>query len=315
MAAEIDIGDAMDEKQTLIIESMPKLRSPYVVCGFNGWLNGGDVSVGGIKYLMRHFSAVKFAEIRTPYYHVYQIPGAEGLRPIFKMDEGIIMESHLLTDQFHYALNPASEHDLVLLLGNEPNLNWEEYADTIVTLARDLGAARLYAFGAVLDRSPYTREPRITCTCTSAKVKNEMAKCSVGFSTREGGATFNQMLVYTCQKNGIEGVNLTARAPYYPEFNWAIEYSPRSIKAVLVRLNDLMHLGLDFHDLDDQIRELEGKLDFFKQQNAQFSAYMQELDKNYEETPYQSALDISPSEAVRLAEEFLKRNKDQPQGR
>ena len=76
----------------------------------------------------------------------------------------------------------------------------------------------------------------------------------------------------------------------------------------------MMHLGLSFNELDEQIKELDGKLDFFKQQNAQFNAYIQELDKDYVETPYQETLDISGNEAVRLAEEFLKRNKEQPEG-
>jgi len=283
------------------------------VCGFEGSLNGGDVSLGGIRYLINHFKATKFAEITSLRYHVYQVPGAEGLRPVFKTDDGLITESYFPKDEFYHARNPGSDHDLVFLNGNEPNLYWEEYADNVVELAVGLGASRLYAFGAILDRTPYFREPKITCTCTSAKVKSEMAKYAVGFSNRYGGATFNQMLVYLCQKKGLEALNLTARAPYYLEFNLAIQYSPKSIKAVLVRLNDLMHLGLSFEDLDASMREVQGKVDFFRQQNTQFNAYIEEIDKGYEEMPYQgTALDISANEAVRLAEEFLKENKDRP---
>lgn len=305
----------MEEETALIYERRPKLRSPYLVCGFEGSLNGGEVSVGGITYLIKHFKAVKFAEISTPHFHVYQVPGVQDLRPVFKMDEGIITESHFPTDHFLYALNQASDHDLVFLLGNEPNLRWEEYADNVVTLARDLGASRLYTFGAILDRSPYFREPRITCTCSSPQLKKEMTGYRVGFSDRRGGATFNQMLVHACEKKGLDAVNLTARAPYYPEFNLIVEYSPRSIEAVLVRLNDLMHLDLGFGDLDKAILDVQSKLDAFRQQNAQFNTYIEQLDKDYEEMPYRgTSLDLSGKDAVRLAEEFLKGNKDQPQG-
>jgi len=303
---------AMDENGILILENRPKLRSPYFVCGFNGWLNGGSVSTGGITYLLTHLKAVKFAEMRTPHFHVYQVPGYEDLRPIFKMEDGLITQSHFPINHFYYAVNPASDHDLVLLLGSEPSLNWEEYAETVVSLARDLGAVRLYAFGAVLNNSPYAREPGITCTCTSLKLKNEMARYNVGFSSRQGAATFNQMLLYACQKGGLEAANFTARAPYYPQFNMAIQYNPRSIRAVLVRLNDLMHLSLNLAELDEQTKELEGKLDFLRQQKPEFSAYIQKLDKDYLETPYQGGLDISGNEAVRLAEEFLKNNKGRP---
>ena len=120
----------MDEKDILIVEKRPELRSPYFVCGFNGWLNGGSVSLGGITYLTTHLKAVKFAEMRTSHFHMYQVPGSEALRPIFKMDEGLITETNFPIDHFYYALNHGSDHDLVILLGSEPNL--------YVTSAREL---------------------------------------------------------------------------------------------------------------------------------------------------------------------------------
>jgi proteasome assembly chaperone (PAC2) family protein len=304
----------MDNRNSVTFKTKPALRNPYIVCGVDGWVNGGDVSVEGIKYLIRQFKGVKFAEMATSRYHIYQVPGVESLRPVFKMQDGLIAESHLPSDEFYYALNDASDHDLVVFLGSEPSLNWEEYADAVVTLARDLGGSRLYTFGGVLDRTPYTREPRISCACTSAKVKDEMEKYNVSFSSREGPATFNTMLLYACKKKGLDGATLTVRAPYYPEVNVAIEYSPKSVKAVLMRLNHLMRLSINFEELNKAIKELEGKLDFMRRQNPQFNAYIEALEKDYVEMPYQEPLDISPGEAIRFAEEFLRENKDHRQG-
>jgi proteasome assembly chaperone (PAC2) family protein len=297
-------------RDSVIFDSKPALRNPYIVCGLNGWVNGGKVSVVGVNFLIKQFSGVKFAEMPTSHYHIYQMPGVESLRPVFRMQDGLIVESHLPKNQFYYVVNPTSDHDLILFLGTEPSLNWEEYADTVVSLACDFGASRMYAFCGLLDRTPYTREPKISCTCTGVKVKDEMEKYNVTFSNREGPATFNQMLLYACKKKGLEGVNFTVRVPFYPEFNVVIDYSPKSIKAVLVRLKNLMHLDMNFDELDNAIKEVEGKLDFVRQQNPQFNTYIEELEKDYVEMPYQESLDISPSEAVRLAEEFLKKNKD-----
>ena len=304
----------MEENNALIVDTRPNLRSPYLVCGSDGSLNAGNVSAGGIQYLMRQFKATKFAEMKTARFHVYNLSGEQGLRPIFKMDEGLIVESRFPKDEFYYGLDRSSDHDLIFFLGTEPHLYWEEYADTVISLACDFGVSRLYAFGAILDRFPYAREPRITCTCTSLRMKEEMERYRVSFSSREGPATLNQVLLYACQKRGLDGVALTARGPYYPEFNLAIEYNPKSMKAVLVRLGDMMHLPLDFEELDDDIRDIQGKLDSFRQQNAQFNAYVEELEKSYVEMPYKETLDISPNEAIRFAEEFLKGNKDQPEG-
>ena len=302
----------MEDRGSLVYANRPKLRSPFVICGVDGSLNAGNVSVGGVEYLIKQFKAVKFAQLATPRYHVYNMSGVQGLRPIFKMDEGLIVESHFPKDEFYYALNPASNHDLVFFLGTEPNLLWEEYVGNVVSLACDLGASRLYAFGAILNRIPYAREPDMTCTCTSARIKEEMAKYRVSFSNREGAATLNQVLLHFCQQRGLDAVALTARAPYYPEFNLAIDYCPKSIKAVLMRLNDLMHLDLGFRDIDTAIGEIKSKLDSFRQQNTQFNSYIEELEKGYVEMSYET-LDISPNEAVRFAEEFLRGNKDHRQ--
>ncbi len=300
----------MNEKDKVTFDSRPNLRKPYIICGLNGWVNSGDVSIAGVNYFIRQFRGVKFAGMTISPYHVYQVPGLESLRPVFRMQDGLITESHLPTNEFYYATNPGSEHDLILFQGTEPNLNWEAYADTVVSVACDFGASRMYTLCGILDRTPYTREPMISCTCTDAKVKKEMEKYNVTFSNRVGPASFNQMLIYACNKKGLEGVNFTVRIPYYPEFNIAIGYSPKSLKAVLIRLKRLMQLEMNLDELNNAIKELETKLDSARQQNAQFNSYIEELEKDYVEMPYQETIDISPSDAVRLAEEFLKNNED-----
>ena len=300
----------MNDKDILIFDSKPTLKDPYIICGFSGWINGGEVSVASINYFIKQYNGLKFAEMPISRYHVYQIPGLESLRPVFKMQDGLIVETHLPKNQFYYAKNPVSENDFIFFVGTEPSIKWEEYADTVVSLACDFGASRLYTLCGILTRTPYTREPHISCTCTSDTIKEEMEKYNVTFSDRVGPATFNQMLIYACKKKGLEGVNFTVRVPCYPEYNVLIGYSPKSVKAVLVRLKDLMHLDMSFEELDNAIKEVEGKLDFFRQQNPEFNAYVEELEKDYVEMPYNESLDISPSDAIRLAEEFLKDNED-----
>jgi proteasome assembly chaperone (PAC2) family protein len=300
----------MSYKDNVKFDSKPSLRKPYIICGLNGSFNGGNVSEAGAEYFINQFKGVKFAEMPTSHYHIYQLPGIDSLRPVFKMQEGLITESHLPVNQFYAAKNPNSEHDLILFLGEEPSLNWEEYADTVVELAQDFGAARLYTMCGLLDMTPYTREPLISCTCSDAKVKQDIDNYHVTFSNREGMASFGQMLVYTCKKKGLEGVNFTVRVPCYPDFNVYLADAPKSLKAILIRLKDLMHYDINFDNLDVLIKDMEGKLNFVRQQNPNFNTFMEELEKNYTEMPYQGSLDISPSDAVKLAEEFLKGHED-----
>jgi hypothetical protein len=38
----------MNNKDSLIYNSRPDLKNPYIICGLKGWINGGEVSVAGI---------------------------------------------------------------------------------------------------------------------------------------------------------------------------------------------------------------------------------------------------------------------------
>jgi len=302
----------MSDEQILKIIARPSLRNPSIVCGVDGWINSGSVSTGVLNILKQQYKAQKFAEMTASRYHIYQLPGLQSLAPVFRMEDGLIADTNLPKNEFFYAKNPVSDHDLILFLGTEPNLYWEEYAETVVGLARDFGASRLYSCGGLLAKIPYTREPIMSCTCTSPALKEEMDQYNVTYSNREGPATFNQMLIYACRKKGLEGATFTVRVPYYPEYSVAIGYSPRSIKAALVRLNHMLHLDMDFDELNIAINDQQSKLDSARTQNAEFNTYIEDMEKEYSEMPYQETLDISPSEAVKFAEEFLKENKDQP---
>jgi proteasome assembly chaperone (PAC2) family protein len=304
----------MDEKGNLIVNIKPTLRNPYIICGLTGWVDGGEVSTGVVEYFIEQFKGKTFAEIPNSRYYVYQVPGEESLRPIFKMQEGLIVETQFPKNEFYYAVNPDSDRDLIFFRGTEPSLYWEEYADTVISLACSFGAARLYVSGGVLDSTPYTREPVISCACTSSKVKKEMEKYNVTFSSREGPATFNQMLLFASKRKNLEGMSLTARVPYYPEYEVALDYSAKSIEAILARLNNLMRLNINFTELNKEIKETERSLDLIRQQNPEFNAYIEELENNYLETQYHDPLNISPKEGIKLAEDFLRTNKYKPHG-
>jgi hypothetical protein len=133
-----------------------------------------------------------------------------------------------------------------------------------------------------------------------------MLKYGMEFSNYEGPGSFATTLLYLCQKKQMEVVSVIARATYYPEFNIVIPRNAKSIRAIVKRLNSLLRLNLDFSDLDMEAGELESKLGLMVSHNPEFRAYVEGLEKAFVEVKYEEPLDISASEAVRLAEEFLK---------
>ena len=299
----------MNDIKYLTIKRMPKLRQPYLVCGIGGWVDGGEVATGTIKYLIKKLRAGLFAEMAVGPFHIYQVPGQISLRPQIKMEDGRLRKHQSPKNQFFYYKNHDAANDLVLFLGTEPNMNWEEYIACILGLSEKLSVSRIYMLGGVLDETPHKKEPNVSCACSSDELKEEMNKYAVQFSSYEGPGSFATSMLYTGQNKGLDVVNMTVRATYYPEYNIIIPRNPKSIRAITRRLNTLLRLKLNFTDLDKEVDNFEDKLEFMASQSARFRNYVEELEKNYVERIYLEPLELSADEAVRMAEEILKQKR------
>lgn len=296
----------MDEAQNIIYTNKPKLRRAQMVCGIEGWVNGGESATGTTKYLINKLRAEKFAEIPINRFHIFQVPGQLSLRPHVRIENGMLQEHRFPTNQFFYWVNPNEEGDLILFLGSEPNLNWEEYAAAILSVAESLTVDTIYWLGGVLDKIPYTKEPNVLCTSSSDKLKQEMQKYGVQFTNYEGPGSFGTTLLHICRKADVQMLILIAKAAYYPEFNIVIPHSPKCIRALARRLNGIFRLNLDVSDLDTEAEQFEEKLDFMANQNPELRIYIDKLEKEYVEINYEEPLNISADEAVRMAEDLLR---------
>ncbi len=301
----------MARQSAVLFLEKPELRQPYLVCGINGWVDGGEAATGTTRYLIKKLKAKKFAEMPLDRYHVFQVPGQLSLRPEIKIENGLLKKHVLPRNEFFYWVNPHSEHDLILYLGTEPNTNWEEYAGNILNLAADFGVARIYVPGGVLDKTPHTKEAGVFCACTSKELRQEMMKYAMQSSNYEGPGSFSITMLHLSQKRKMPMVSIIARSTYYPEFNVVIPRNPKAIKAIVLRLDSLLHLNLDISDLDQEGDELEVKLNFMAGHNREFQTYIEELEKEYTKVKYEAPLDITGNEAVQLAEEFLKETREE----
>ena len=296
----------MEQPENVIITEKPGLRRPAMVCGISGWVDGGEAATGSVEYLIRKFSAKEFAEIPIDRFHIYQVPGQIVSRPQVKIEDGVITGHSYHSNRFYYWVNPGSESDVILFDGTEPNLHWTEFADAILHVVEKFGVSRIYLLGGVLDKTPHTREPNVSCACTTSGLKEEMLKYGVRYTSYAGPSRFGTTLLYICQQKGIEMVSLTARATYYPEFSIVISHNPKTIRAMVRRLDGLLQLGLDVSDLDQQVAEFEERLGAMANRSSEFRSYLEKLERDYVEIKYQEPLELSGDEAVRIAEDLLR---------
>ena len=284
----------------------PSLRQPCMVLALDGWVDGGEAATGSVRFLRRKLRCRKLAEIPLGRFHVYQLPGQLALRPFTRVEEGLLTEYRPQRNVFHYWENPGGERDVILFQGTEPNLNWDDYVAAVLDVARTFGATRIYMLGGVLDKTPHTREPGVSCVSTSLALRDELLGLGIEPVNYEGPAGIRTALAAACQKTGMEMAILHVRATYYPEFNMVIGHNPKAIRALVRRLVRLLGLQLDLGELDAESRDYEARIDHMALRNREFQTYLEALEREYVEPGPHDVPEFSAGEAVQAVEELLR---------
>ncbi len=273
----------------LIMQEPPQLVAPYILVGLQGWLNAGEISTGGIDYLQHKLGAQKFAHIETQGFYIYQIPSVSPeltLRPHTRIKDGLVTTLDLPRNDFFF-WKSGSDHDLVLFLGVEPNLNWPEYCQVILDVARRFHAPRIYFLGAVFDQVPHTRETRIHASVSHPRLKDELMTFA-HFTNYEGPCSFTTMLLTMGSKQEIEVAGISARTPIYIK-----DFNSKACYDLLKHLLAMAGFRIDLSDLRQSSENMLESMDRAFSEDSKASAQLEKLEALYDatlgETPFRSA--------------------------
>jgi proteasome assembly chaperone (PAC2) family protein len=262
----------------LVILERPQLNAPYIIVGLNGWLNAGEVSTGSIDYIRRKVGARKFAYVNTQGFYIYQIPSSNPeltMRPKTQISEGLVKKLEIPKNEI-FSWESEAEHDLLLFLGYEPNLNWPEYAQVILDLARQFRAPRIYCLGGFFDQIPHTRDTRIHVTVSHPRMRSEF-KGFAHFGDYEGPCSFTTMLIKMGNEQGIEIAGISARAPIYIH-----DLNSKACYDLLKHVVKMIGLGIDLSDLRDAGEELMEMMDKAFSENPTALDQLKKMEELYD---------------------------------
>ena len=261
----------------LRIYDNPGFQNPRLVVGFSGWMDGGDVSSGTIRVLAEKLQARRFAEIRPEGFYIYNFPGAMELTALFRphcqIQQGLVRAFDLPENIFF----SSPDNDLILFLGKEPNLAWEDYADCLFELCAVFGVKMIYFIGSVSGLVPHTRDPHLFCSVSDAALKPLFERYGIRFSDYEGPASIVTYLTADAKDHGIEMVNLVATIPAYVQGN-----NPKCIDAVVRRLAGLLQLDLHLDDLRSAADEFERRLTEVVDEQPDLAENVIKLEQDYD---------------------------------
>jgi proteasome assembly chaperone (PAC2) family protein len=290
---------------SLIFQDTPDLVHPYILIGYRGWLNAGEMATGSIDFLRLKLNARKFASIDSRQFYIWQVPGfdsAQVMRPNAHVEGGLIKSLDEPANEFFFWKSGA-ENDLILFSGYEPNLAWPAYTSAILSIAKRYNACRIYVLGGVFDQVPHTREINVYAVLSRPEMKSEFQ--SFPLLNYAGPSSFSTLLVHHAGREGMEAASIVARVPpYIHTYNAKIGYD------FLKKVFALTSLNIDLSDLKKSGDTVNKLLENDFRQNMNALAQLRQLEQMYDASLLQGYGDNPEINIDELMQEMQSMKKD-----
>lgn len=217
------------------------------------------------------------------------------------VENGIIRSLKFQSNDFFFWKNQAASNDLILFLGTEPSLRWNEYIDVILEVGRKFSIRRLFILGGLYDAVPHTREPKISSVVNDPTLKEELSALGVGFTEYQGPGGMSGALLLACRKMNIDALSLWGHAPHYVQ-----TANPKVCSGLLTKLMRLLDIDVDLEGLNRAGEYLDEALNKALAENAELREYVRKLERE-EDTTEPRATEKPSEDLIKEIENFLKR--------
>jgi proteasome assembly chaperone (PAC2) family protein len=268
----------------LRIDGRPELTRPVMVAAFRGWNDGAQAASLAAGYLAKTWDAERFAEIDPETFFDFQ-----ATRPHVSLEEGLTRRIDWPETGFYHARPDGLEHDIVLLLGIEPNLRWRTFTEIVVGFAGNLGIELMITLGALLADVPHTRPAPVTGSATD---KELVERLGLSASRYEGPTGIVGVLHDACRQGGIPSASLWAAVPHYV----SLTPSPRGALALCERLGALTGVEVEADELEEAARTYEEQVSEAVASDEETAAYVEELERRAEQL--EEASDLPSGDAL-----------------
>ncbi len=166
----------------------------------------------------------------------------------------------------------TAHRDVVLLVGNEPNVRWRTFTELVVGLANDLGIELVITLGALLADVPHTRPAPVTGAASDPELVERMG---LQASRYEGPTGIVGVLHDACREAGLPSVSLWAAVPHYV----SLAPSPRAALALCGRLASILETTIDVSELEEMVDGYTSHVSEAVASDEDAAAYVDELEQ------------------------------------
>lgn len=259
----------------------PALDSPVALIAFEGWGDAGESSTMAALAFLDKLDSELIAIVDPDELFDFQVR-----RPTVALDSSGIRSITWPRNEIHAVR--ASEHDLVVVLGEEPHYRWKAFTAELVDALVSLGVKRAVTLGAFIGQVAHTLPVPLVGSATRP---DSLSIHRLHPSGYEGPTGIVGVLNSALGNAGIEVISVWAAVPHYLSNQ---EYPPAA-EALVIKASELTGVTIDIDDLALASRQFLDTVDEAIESNEELLHYVERLEQE---------ADIDADESLRLVEEI-----------
>ncbi len=277
------------------IDPLPALRSPILITAFEGWNDAGDAATMAAGHVADRWDAEAVAEIDAETFYDFSMT-----RPLVQLDEAHQRSLTWPTNLFRAARVPGAAHDVIVLVGLEPQLRWRTFCEQVVGTAQVLGVSQVVTLGALLADVPHTRPVEVYGATDDDGL---MTSLELAPSTYEGPTGIVGVLSAACLDAGIPTASFWAAVPSYVPG----APSPKAALSLVHRLCEIVGTSVYATDLEIASATYERQVDELVAEDEETAGYVTDLEEAWDAGADEELSD-DPDTLVAEVEKFLREN-------
>jgi proteasome assembly chaperone (PAC2) family protein len=222
------------------------LVAPVFVAAFDGWVDAGSAATTALEQLtdeapvVATFDADRLFDYRAR-------------RPPLEIVDGRLTE--LTWPELVVRRVRLGDHDLLVLVGPEPDYRWRELVAAAVELAGQLGVASWISLGAIPAAVPHTRPVPIIGTESAPGLLRAQVMAGPAGILRVPSALVSA-LEFELARAGVPAIGYFAQVPHYVSGPY-----PAASVALLETLGQHLGVRVATGELADEAQQLRSRLD------------------------------------------------------
>jgi proteasome assembly chaperone (PAC2) family protein len=247
----------------------PALTNPVLVVSLEGWVDAGLGATTAVAALL---ASAETEPVVTFNGELFLDQRAR--RPVARIVNGVTAELTWPRTTVRHGTD-ESGHDMLYLVGPEPDFHWQAFCDAVVGLARSWRVRQVVGLGAFPAPAPHTRPVRLAATAPEQSA-HLIEQVGVVQGELEVPAGVSAALEMAFGAQGTPVVSLWARVPHYV----AGMPFPEASAVLIEGLAGVAGLSLDSSALRRAADSSRRQVDQLISDNAEHVAMVRKLEES-----------------------------------